>query len=145
MTEIAYPCGNCGQRSEIHDLRQKPPKDTPKHLRHGRAPNGKAWAWLFCEACGHWSKTPLIAADSKKLRLDANEIAYRTLLAATGEGPKPTPPGEGEKNLEAVKRGAKGGKKGGAKGGKQRAANLTEDSLSKAATTAALARWKKGT
>jgi hypothetical protein len=60
-----------------------------------------------------------------KLRLDTNEIAYRTMLAATGEGPKPTPPGEGAPNPEAAKRGSAGGKKG----GKARAANLVPNNL----------------
>lgn len=73
-----------------------------------------------------------------KLRPDVAEIAYRTMLEATGQAPK-TVPGEGEKNPEAVKRGAKGGKKG----GKARAEKLTDDQLADSATIAALARWKK--
>lgn len=51
--------------------------------------------------------------DDAKLRPDTNEIAYRTVQAAIGEAPAPTPPGQGEKNPKAVKRGRKGGKKGG--------------------------------
>jgi len=47
-----------------------------------------------------------------KLRPDVNEIAFRTMQAATGEGPKPAPAGQ-QKNPEAAKRGALGGKKGG--------------------------------
>ncbi len=74
-----------------------------------------------------------------KLRPDMNEVAFRIMQAATGEGPKPQPPGGEEKNAEAVRRGAKGGKKG----GKARAEKLTERERTKAATIAALARWKK--
>lgn len=73
-----------------------------------------------------------------------NEVAYRTMLAATGQGPKPTPPGEGEPNPEAVNRGRKGGKAGGKKGGTARAKKLTDEERAKSATTAALARWKRG-
>ena len=40
-----------------------------------------------------------------KLRPDMNEVAYRIVQAATGEGPHPQPPGVAEKNAEAVKRG----------------------------------------
>ena len=46
------------------------------------------------------------------LRPDVAETAYRTMLEAIGEAPKTVPPSErakGEKNPEAVKRGAKGG------------------------------------
>jgi hypothetical protein len=75
-----------------------------------------------------------------KLRPDAAEIAYRTMLEATGQAPKTRPPEEREaKNPEAVRRGQKGGKKG----GKARAANLTNDERADSATIAALARWKK--
>ena len=49
-----------------------------------------------------------------KLRHAVNEIAYRTVQALVGEIDKPLPPGEGEKNPEAVKPGRKGGKEGGA-------------------------------
>lgn len=72
-----------------------------------------------------------------KLRPDANEIAFRVLKEATGEAPK-TVPGEGPKNPEAVKRGAKGGKKG----GRARAAALTAQDRSSVARKAASARWK---
>ncbi|MGA2381978.1 MAG: hypothetical protein ABSG61_00955 [Gemmatimonadales bacterium] len=48
-----------------------------------------------------------------KLRHDVNEVAFRTVQALLREIDKPLPPGEGEKNPEAVKRGRKGGKKGG--------------------------------
>jgi hypothetical protein len=44
-----------------------------------------------------------------KLRPDAAEIAYRTMLEATGQAPKTTP-GEGEKNPEAIRRGKRGGR-----------------------------------
>lgn len=55
------------------------------------------------------TKKPGPKDKSTKLRPDANEIAFRVLKEATGESPK-TVPGEGPKNPEAVKRGAKGGK-----------------------------------
>lgn len=74
-----------------------------------------------------------------KLRLDANEIAYRTMLAATGQGPKPTPPGEGEPNAEAVMRGRKGGKKGGT----ARAKSMTKKERAASARKAARTRWEK--
>lgn len=54
-------------------------------------------------------------AKKPKLRLDANEIAYRTMLEATGQAPKTAPPsgrGAHEKNPEAAKRGKKGGRPG---------------------------------
>jgi hypothetical protein len=77
-------------------------------------------------------------ARNPKLRLDANEVAFRTLQAAVGEIPKPEPPGAGAKHPEAVKRGAKGGKKG----GKARAASLTKKRRSAIATKGAQSRWK---
>lgn len=46
--------------------------------------------------------------SEKKLRLDANEIAHRVMLEATGQKPKTVPPSEredDEKDPEAVKRG----------------------------------------
>ncbi len=73
-----------------------------------------------------------------KLRPDVAEIAYRTMLEATGQAPK-TRPGEEPKNPEAVERGRRGGKKG----GKSRAEKLTPDQLAERARTAAGARWKK--
>ena len=48
----------------------------------------------------------------KKLRPDANEIAHRVMMEATGHAPKTPPPSErseDEKDPEAVKRGRKGG------------------------------------
>ena len=72
----------------------------------------------------------------EKLRPDVAETAYRVVLEATGQAPK-TRPGEGEKNPEAVRRGAKGG----AKGGKARARKLTPAERSKAAKRAASSRW----
>jgi len=85
------------------------------------------------------TKKPATKDKPTKLRPDANEIAFRVLREATGEAPK-TVPGEGAKNPEAVKRGAKGGKKGGV----ARAENMSERERTKSATLAALARWKKG-
>lgn len=76
-------------------------------------------------------------SDKDKLRPDAAEIAYRTMLEATGQTPK-TRPGEGEKNPDAVKRGRKGGKKG----GKARAERLTPEERSTAGKVAADSRWK---
>jgi hypothetical protein len=79
-----------------------------------------------------------------KLRPDVAEIAFRTMLEAIGEAPKTLPPAERKwKNADAVKRGRKGAKKGASKGGKSRAAKMTEVQRAKAATVAALARWKK--
>lgn len=76
-------------------------------------------------------------ARNPKLRLDANEIAFRTLQAAIGEAQKPTPPGTGEPHPEAVKRGSKGGQKG----GKARAKSLTKKGRAQIAAKAAKARW----
>lgn len=75
----------------------------------------------------------------KKLRRDLNETAFDTLQAVLGEGPRPTPPGEGDKNPEAVKRGRKGGKVG----GKARAESLTAKERTRVARKAAKARWKE--
>lgn len=74
-----------------------------------------------------------------KLRKDENELAFDTVRAMLGEGPRPMPPGEREKNPEAVERGRKGGKKGGA----SRAAKLSPEEREAAARLAAQARWKK--
>ncbi len=73
----------------------------------------------------------------KKLRPDVAETAFRTMLEATGQAEKSLPPGEGEPNPEAVKRGRKGGKKG----GKARTDALTPEERSEAARRAAQARW----
>lgn len=82
------------------------------------------------------------AEKKAKLRPDANEIAHRVMLEATGQAPKSLPPGERadeDKNPEAVERGAKGGKRG----GKARAAKLTPEQREQAAQVAAVARWKR--
>jgi hypothetical protein len=71
------------------------------------------------------------------LRKDENEIAFGLVQAMIGEGPRPKPPGEREKNPEAVKRGRKGGKAG----GRARAERLTPDELVEIAKKAAAARW----
>lgn len=76
-------------------------------------------------------------SDKDKLRPDAAEIAYRTMLEATGQAPK-TLPGEGEKNPEAVARGSKGGKKG----GKARLKTMSAEDRKQAAKRAARARWE---
>jgi len=74
----------------------------------------------------------------QKLRPDVAEIAYRTMLEATGQAPKTLPPDERtEKNPEAVKR----GRTGGAKGGKVRADRMTAKRRSNAARKAAKKRW----
>jgi hypothetical protein len=72
-----------------------------------------------------------------KMRPDVNEVAFRIVQAATGEGPRPEPPGMGDKNAEAVRRGAKGGKKG----GKARAKALSPERRKKIARQAAKKRW----
>lgn len=73
-----------------------------------------------------------------KLRPDVAEIAYRTMLEATGQAPKTLSPSERlEKSPEAVKRGAKGGKKG----GKVRASRMSAKQRSEAARKAARKRW----
>jgi hypothetical protein len=74
-----------------------------------------------------------------KLRPDVAEIAYRTMLEATGQSPKTPPPGEREKNADAVERGRAGGERG----GKARADRLTRSERSESARKAALARWKE--
>ncbi len=73
-----------------------------------------------------------------KLRPDVNEIAFRTMQAATGQGGKPKPAGQGEPNATAALRGRKGGKRG----GKVRAARLSAKRRSAIARRAARARWK---
>ncbi len=74
-----------------------------------------------------------------KLRPDVAEIAYRTMLEATGQAEKTPPPAERTaKNPEAVKR----GRKGGAKGGKARRKALTPKQRRASATKAAQARWE---
>ncbi len=81
--------------------------------------------------------------EPDKLREDVNETAFKTVQAATGQGPKPIPPEERteeDKNSTAQERGSKGGKKG----GKARAEKLTDEQRVKNATRAALARWKRG-
>lgn len=74
-----------------------------------------------------------------KLRPDVAEIAFRTMLEATGQSPKTLPPGEGEKNPEAVARGSKGG----GRGGKLRSESLTPERREEIARAAARSRWDK--
>lgn len=76
-------------------------------------------------------------AQRKKLRRDVNETAFDVVQAITGQAPKPQPPGEGEPNREAVRR----GRKGGLKGGKARAKALTAKRKSAIARKAAKKRW----
>lgn len=88
-------------------------------------------------------KAPAKATPAKKkLRPDANEIAYRVMREATGQDPKTLPPAErseDEKDPSAVERGRSGGKRG----GKSRAERLTPEQRAEAAEAAARARWKK--
>ena len=82
------------------------------------------------------------SSKKTKLRPDMSETAHRVMLEATGQAPKTVPLGERteeQKDSEAVRRGAKGGRIG----GKARADALTDEELSRAAITAAHARWKK--
>lgn len=73
-----------------------------------------------------------------KLRPDVAEIAYRTMLEATGQAPKTAPPEERtEKNPDAVARGSRGG----VKGGKARASKLSAEERSESARRAARVRW----
>jgi len=77
-----------------------------------------------------------------KLRPDAAETAYRTMLEATGQAEKTPPPGargKEQKNPEAVSRGAKGGKKG----GDARARALPEGRRVEIAKEGAKARWQE--
>jgi hypothetical protein len=76
----------------------------------------------------------------QKLRPDVAEIAFRTMLEATGQAPKTPPPEERvEKNPEAVKRGSKGGRQG----GNARRASLTPERRAQIAREAATTRWGK--
>lgn len=73
----------------------------------------------------------------RSLKKDMNEIAFAVVQASIGEGPRPLPPGQREKNPEAVSRGRKGGKKG----GRARAEALTPGQRRAAARKAARSRW----
>lgn len=84
-------------------------------------------------------RKPRDADDDSKLRPDTNEIAFRTVQAALGEAPKPLPPGEGDKNPKAVKR----GRAGGIKGGPARKVQTSAKRLRASAKKAAKARWPK--
>ncbi|MGD0991163.1 MAG: hypothetical protein ABR998_01660 [Gemmatimonadales bacterium] len=77
--------------------------------------------------------------DADKLRPDTNEIAFRTVQAALGEGEKPEPPGHGSKHPAAVKRGRKGGKRGGT----ARAKKLSSRRKKAIARKASETRWHK--
>jgi hypothetical protein len=74
-----------------------------------------------------------------KLRKDFSEIAYATVQAAIGEGPRPEPPKASKKNSAAVAL----GRLGGSKGGKARAAKLSPAERKAIAKKAAQARWSK--
>jgi hypothetical protein len=82
---------------------------------------------------------PHMRKRSGKLRKDENEIAFDTVRAMIGEGPRPEAPDAREKNPEAVRRGRKGGKAG----GRARAEKLTPAERAKIASQAARARWEK--
>ncbi len=80
--------------------------------------------------------------EPDKLRQDVNETAFRTVQAATGQGPKPIPPEErteADRDPVAVERGRKGGEKG----GKARADALSSDQRREIAERAATARWER--
>jgi hypothetical protein len=83
-----------------------------------------------------------MTADSKgrKRPRDPNQLAKRVFDIATGEAEdrEPTPEEQG-KDPAAVKR----GKLGGAKGGKARAARMTPEQRSEAASKAVKARWSR--
>jgi hypothetical protein len=74
-----------------------------------------------------------------KLRPDVNEIAFRTVRAATGQAEKPKPAGEGDPNALAAERGRLGGKKG----GPARDAKLSHKRKRQIAAKAAKARWSR--
>ena len=76
--------------------------------------------------------------DRDKLRPDVNEASFRTVQAATGQGGKPKPPGQGEPNPIAVERGRQGGRKG----GNARNTRLTAAQRKTIARNAANTRWK---
>ncbi len=126
---------------------------TPRWSMHGRpaaatlTPLG--WPWLpstgtWTASLGSWPDSPrcpsflTMSRKRPSLRKDENETAFSIVQAMIGEGPRPAPPGEREKNPEAVKRGRKGGKKG----GKARAQNMTAQERQKSAQTAANSRWR---
>jgi len=75
-----------------------------------------------------------VKEKADKLRPDAAEIAYRTMLEATGQAPKTPLPGQREKNTEAMERGRQGGK--------ARADTLTPDQLMEIAKKGAASRWE---
>lgn len=80
--------------------------------------------------------------EDGKLREDANETAYRTLLEAIGEQPKTQPPGERNdenKNPQAVEL----GRRGGHKGGRARKRRLTAAQRKQIARQGAKKRWSK--
>ena len=104
----------------------------PKRKKPGKQPDG---SWIL-DGEGTFDYKPPVRAS--KLRPDAAETAYRTMLEATGQAPK-TRPGEGPKNPEAVKRGRAGGNKG----GRARADKLSPEDRTRTAKQAAAARWKK--
>lgn len=74
-----------------------------------------------------------------KLRRDLNETAWDTVQAATGQGEKPKPAGQGEPNPVAAERGREGGRKG----GPMRGANLSPSRRKAIARKAARTRWSK--
>ncbi len=76
-----------------------------------------------------------------KLRRDLNETAFDIVQAATGQGAKPKPAGQGEPNPTAAERGRLGGKKG----GPARHARLSHRRKQQIAKKAATARWHKST
>ncbi len=74
-----------------------------------------------------------------KLRRDLNETAFDVVQAATGQGAKPKPAGQGDPNPIAAER----GRLGGMKGGPVRAKALSSKRKRQIAKKGAQARWKK--
>lgn len=72
----------------------------------------------------------------KKRPVDPNRRAHQIVQEATGQAPEEE---ESKKNPAAVAL----GRLGGLKGGKARAAKMTPEERSEAASKAAQARWKK--
>jgi len=74
-----------------------------------------------------------------KLRRDLNETAWDIVQAATGQGAKPKPAGQGEPNPVAAERGSLGGKRG----GPARHRKLSAKRRRQIAKKGAAVRWKK--
>jgi hypothetical protein len=80
---------------------------------------------------------------ASKKRLDFTQIAKVVTDAATGDGPKPQPPGTPPENDTRNPAAVALSKLGASKGGKARAANLSAKKRSEIAKKAAAKRWGK--